>query len=129
MQQLKKPDALLLRDQTIEAITTNETSFNRDGHPFEQLRRSILPELASRLIERRAATRLSQTKGADLVGGRIDRSGSLQRGDGRGRFPGRSIDPGLTWMIFQSWPRTSPALRLAHGPRGTIFLRRNSTGD
>ena len=62
VQQLKRPDALLLRDQTIEAITTNETSFNRDGHPFEALRRSILPELADRLIERRAGTRSTHSK-------------------------------------------------------------------
>ena len=62
VQQLRKPDSFLLRDQTIEAITTNETSFNRDGHPFDALRRSILPELASRLIERRATTRLPHSR-------------------------------------------------------------------
>ncbi len=62
VRQLRKPDSLLLRDQTIEAITTNETSFNRDGHPFEELRRLVLPELASRLIERRATTRLPHSK-------------------------------------------------------------------
>jgi chemotaxis protein methyltransferase CheR len=62
VQQLRKPDSLALRDQTIEAITTNETSFNRDGHPFDALRRFILPELASRLIERRATTRLPHSK-------------------------------------------------------------------
>jgi chemotaxis protein methyltransferase CheR len=50
---LGRPDATHLREQLIEAITTRETSFNRDGHPFEELRRSILPELARRLIERR----------------------------------------------------------------------------
>jgi chemotaxis protein methyltransferase CheR len=62
VQQLKKPDAQLLRDQIIEAITTNETSFNRDGHPFDALRYSILPELASRLIERSATTRVPHSK-------------------------------------------------------------------
>ena len=60
--QIRRPDSLLLRDQMIEAITTNETSFNRDGHPFDALRSSILPELASRLIERRATTRLPSCK-------------------------------------------------------------------
>jgi chemotaxis protein methyltransferase CheR len=62
VRQLRKPDSLLLRDQMIEAITTNETSFNRDGHPFDALRRFILPELASRLIEPRAASRLPHSK-------------------------------------------------------------------
>jgi chemotaxis protein methyltransferase CheR len=62
VQQLKMPERLLLRDQMIEAITTNETSFNRDGHPFEELRRSIIPALASQLIDRRATTRLSYPK-------------------------------------------------------------------
>ncbi|MGC8639243.1 MAG: CheR family methyltransferase [Isosphaeraceae bacterium] len=58
VQALQHPDALELREQLIEAITTRETSFNRDGHPFEELRRLILPELASRLLERRAAHNL-----------------------------------------------------------------------
>ena len=62
VQRLNQPNSLLLQDQMIEAITTNETSFNRDGHPFEELRRSILPKLASQLIERRATTRLSCSK-------------------------------------------------------------------
>jgi chemotaxis protein methyltransferase CheR len=55
LQGLGGPDASLLREQLVEAITTKETSFNRDGHPFEALRRSILPELARRLLDRRAA--------------------------------------------------------------------------
>jgi chemotaxis protein methyltransferase CheR len=62
VRQLREPNSILLRDQMVEAITTNETSFNRDGHPFEALRRFILPELASRLIERRATTRLAHSK-------------------------------------------------------------------
>ncbi len=62
VQRLKQPNSLLLQDQIIEAITTNETSFNRDGHPFEELRRTILPEIASRLIDRKAATGRSISK-------------------------------------------------------------------
>src|SRR5262249_22046908 len=52
---LRQPNSLPLQEQVIEAITTKETSFNRDGHPFEELRRSVLPELSSRLVERRAS--------------------------------------------------------------------------
>ena len=62
VQRLKQPNSLLLQDQTIEAITTNETSFNRDGHPFEELRRSILPELASQSDRSQSNERLSYPK-------------------------------------------------------------------
>jgi chemotaxis protein methyltransferase CheR len=62
VQQLKQANSLLLQDQIIEAITTKETSFNRDGHPFDELRRSILSKLASRLIEQKATDRLSFAK-------------------------------------------------------------------
>lgn len=34
-----------LKDAVIEAMTTNETSFYRDIHPFETLKTAILPEL------------------------------------------------------------------------------------
>lgn len=34
-----------LREELVEAMTTKETSFNRDKHPFEELTRSILPWL------------------------------------------------------------------------------------
>lgn len=42
-----------IHQQVVEALTTNETSFFRDLHPFEALRKTILPEL----IEHRKAER------------------------------------------------------------------------
>lgn len=40
----KSPDALT-RQRVVEAMTTNETSFFRDSHPFEALRTTILPDV------------------------------------------------------------------------------------
>lgn len=62
VEHLKQPNSLPLQEQLIEAITTNETSFNRDGHPFEELRRLILSKLASQLIERKARAQHSYPK-------------------------------------------------------------------
>jgi chemotaxis protein methyltransferase CheR len=42
-----------LQRQVVEAMTTNETSFFRDFHPFEALRKSVLPDL----IAKRGPTR------------------------------------------------------------------------
>jgi chemotaxis protein methyltransferase CheR len=42
-----------LHRKVVEAMTTNETSFFRDSHPFELLRQTVLPEL----VRRRAAGR------------------------------------------------------------------------
>ncbi len=45
--------ATLFHEQVIDAMTTNETSFFRDFHPFEALRQHILPKL----IEQRAGVK------------------------------------------------------------------------
>jgi chemotaxis protein methyltransferase CheR len=49
---LKRGDSVLTTE-VVEAMTTNETSFFRDVHPFEALREDVLPEL----IQLRATTR------------------------------------------------------------------------
>ncbi len=41
------------RDEVVEALLTNETSFNRDVHPFDELRRVILPQMVELLKERK----------------------------------------------------------------------------
>ncbi|MFT5080182.1 MAG: chemotaxis protein methyltransferase CheR [Planctomycetota bacterium] len=42
-----------LRDLMVEAMTTNETSFFRDRHPFDVMREKIIPEM----MEKRASSR------------------------------------------------------------------------
>ena len=45
-----------LRDEVVDALTTNETLWFRDIHPFEALRSSILPELIRMRASERALT-------------------------------------------------------------------------
>lgn len=44
---LRRPDRTALRDRIVEAMTTNETLFFRDIHPFDALRDVILPGIKS----------------------------------------------------------------------------------
>ena len=50
---LHGPQGRVLEEQIVEAMTTNETSFFRDHHPFETLKTDVLPEI----IERNAGKR------------------------------------------------------------------------
>ncbi len=47
-----------IEEQIINAITTNETSFFRDGHPFDTFRDYGLPRLARLVCQRKARARL-----------------------------------------------------------------------
>lgn len=50
---MRRPGSQRLVQQVVEAMTTNETSFFRDVHPFDSLRLKILPEL----VQKRSAER------------------------------------------------------------------------
>lgn len=45
---IDRPGSARLRQQVIDAMTTNETLWFRDRHPFEFLQSTLLPELAKR---------------------------------------------------------------------------------
>jgi len=51
--ELRKSNSQSLVKKVVEAMTTNETSFYRDLHPFQALKATVLPEL----IERRGKER------------------------------------------------------------------------
>jgi chemotaxis protein methyltransferase CheR len=50
VRKLKEDRSGALREQVVEAMTTNETFWFRDRHPFEILHNRILPDLASRRL-------------------------------------------------------------------------------
>lgn len=49
---LRRDDTSRMRNEIISAITTNETSFFRDRHPFDSFREHILPKLCKEVTSR-----------------------------------------------------------------------------
>ena len=54
IQAVKAKRKLGLESQLVEAMTTNETSFFRDLHPFEALRKTLLPEIRTKNAARKS---------------------------------------------------------------------------
>lgn len=63
--QVSRTNDAALRQSVIEAMTTNETTFFRDGEPFEALRKHIIPDLVTK---RAAAKELRIWCGAASTG-------------------------------------------------------------
>jgi chemotaxis protein methyltransferase CheR len=53
---LRAPLSMGLRQQVVEAMVTTETTFFRDVHPFEALRKAVIPDL---VLKRRQERRLN----------------------------------------------------------------------
>ncbi|MEY4581574.1 MAG: hypothetical protein RL701_6277, partial [Pseudomonadota bacterium] len=52
IEQLRQKPFGELHTRVVEAMTTNETSFFRDVHPFETLKNHIVPEAVARKVDR-----------------------------------------------------------------------------
>src|SRR5579875_3622483 len=54
MQRLREAGSVTnLPAQVVDALTTNESLFFRDVHPFEALRKTVLPEILARKAEQK----------------------------------------------------------------------------
>ena len=77
-----------LETDIVEAMTTNESSFFRDGKPFDLLRRSVLP----RLHAARPAGRLLRIWSAAAANGQEAYSIAMVCADVAGTLAGRSVE-------------------------------------
>ncbi|MEJ2659686.1 MAG: CheR family methyltransferase [Desulfobacteraceae bacterium] len=87
-QKAKKDASKVLEKKVIDAITTNETLFFRDGNPFELLKHKILPEI----IDRRSATKTLRPI-------RIWSAVEIERGLPRDRLHLYFTPDGANWKI------------------------------
>jgi len=65
-QKLQRPDQLVLRDRVLMAMTTHETSFFRDGHPFDAFQQVLLPKLQNKVRGRKAHTPMRRGPKVDI---------------------------------------------------------------
>lgn len=84
---LSRPGAERLRQRVIEAMTTHETFFFRDNHPFEAMRKVVLPEIADSGRDRRT---MSIWSAAASSGQELYSLAMLVR-EAESRFPGWTI--------------------------------------
>ncbi|MGA2448120.1 MAG: protein-glutamate O-methyltransferase CheR [Polyangiaceae bacterium] len=54
VEHMREPGGVALRAKVVEALTTNETSFFRDQHPFDALRLHVMPQLVRARAESRS---------------------------------------------------------------------------
>jgi len=87
VEKLGRPGNAALKQRVVEAMTTNETFFFRDIHPFEAMRKVVLPEIAASGRDRKS---LSIWSAASSSGQEIYSLAMLIREQER-LFPGWSI--------------------------------------
>lgn len=141
---LRRGDSMLV-DQVVEAMVITETSFFRDGHPFESLRHELLP----RLIERRRAERRLNIWCAACSSGQepysvaillkehfpeleswqvnltaTDLSHEMLDRSREGRYSQIEISRGLTPVLLEKWFRQEGAIwRLDERVRRSVTFR------
>lgn len=132
----------LLADDVIAAIATNETSFFRDLHPFDALRDTIIPEIASRRgrgpavwcgaastgQEPYSVAMLLQSNFSHLAGGSIlatDLSDDVLDRAAAGRFSQLDVNRGLPAPMLVRWfSRYGTEWHLADEIRKRVTFRR-----
>lgn len=100
---LRGPGATSLKSSVVEAMTTNETSFFRDGAPFELLRSEVLPDL----VQRRASTRRLAIWSAASSSGQEPYTLAMILRDSFGHLAGWDISITATDLSEQMVERTS----------------------
>ena len=123
-----------LHRKVLDAMTNNETWFFRDLHPFETIRRFLLPELIAKRSSQRAAEHLERSfierpgglQPRDVVGGAISRAANLDGEHSGNRLFVGDPEPGARGTLFADGSEPRPSSAAAD----TLFsARRHGVGD